>query len=45
MENMDIFQLLFNYSKEHPYNNISQNVKQDINYLATTIQENKLNAK
>ena len=28
--------------EERPYNNIHQNVKQDIDYLEATIQENKL---
>ena len=40
--NMDIFQLFFNYLEERPYNNIHQNVKQDADYLESTIQENKL---
>ena len=40
--NMDIFQLLFNYLEERPYNNIHQNIKQDVDYLDATIQENKL---
>ncbi|GFI16651.1 MAG: hypothetical protein K2O16_00965 [Lachnospiraceae bacterium] len=43
MMNMDILQLFFNYLKERPYNNIHQNVKQDINYLETTMRENEPN--
>lgn len=43
MMNIDIFQLFFNYLEERPYNNIHQNVKQDIDYLEAAIQENKLN--
>ncbi|MDE7330803.1 MAG: hypothetical protein K2O16_00985 [Lachnospiraceae bacterium] len=43
MMNMDILQLFFNYLKERPYNTIHQNVKQDINYLETTMRENEPN--
>lgn len=39
---MNIFQLFFNYLEERPYNNIHQNVKQDVDYLEATIQENEL---
>ncbi len=41
--NMDIFQLFFNYLEERPYNNIYQNVKQDSDYLETSLLENELN--
>ena len=41
--NMDIFQLFFNYLEERPYNNIHQNVKQDADYLESTMKENELN--
>ena len=37
--NIDIFQLLFNYLEERPYNNICQNVKQDADYIEAAIQE------
>lgn len=40
---MDIFQLFFNYLEERPYNNIHQNVKQDADYLESTMKENELN--
>ena len=40
---MDIFQPLFNYLEELPYNNIHQNVKQDADYLEAMMLENKLN--
>ncbi|MDE5907386.1 MAG: hypothetical protein K2H52_01345 [Lachnospiraceae bacterium] len=43
MMDMDIFQLFFNYLEERPYNNIYQNVNQDVNYLEATMQENKIN--
>ena len=41
--NMNIFQLFFNYLEERPYNNIHQNVKQDADYLESTMKENELN--
>ncbi len=41
--NMDIFQLFFNHLEERPYNNIYQNVKQDADYLETSLLENELN--
>ncbi len=43
MMDMDIFQLFFNYLEERLYNNIYQNVNQDVNYLEATMQENKIN--
>ena len=40
--NIDIFQLLFNYLEERPYNNICQNVKQDADYIEAAIQETEM---
>lgn len=45
MMNMDIVQLFFNFLEERPYDNIHQNIKQNADYLETTIQENKFNEK
>ena len=39
MMDMDIFQLFFNYLEERPYNNIHQNVKQDADYLESTMKK------
>lgn len=41
--NIDIFQLLFNYLEERPYNNIYQNVKQDADHMEAAMQEKELN--
>ncbi len=43
MMDMDIFQLFFNHLEERPYNNIYQNMKQDVDYLEASLLENELN--
>lgn len=43
MMNTDIFQLFFNYLEERPYNNILQNLKQDVDYLESIMKENEFN--
>ena len=39
---MNIFQLFFNYLEERPYNNVYQNIKQNVDYLEAVTKETEL---